>query len=242
MTNNSDLATNTTSEIHIPEGKFAASLDSRIYYTNIDSLTIPTIEQIYPGNCAEYSALNTSLIALYMGYSIGDELTIFLDKHTLTQAKDTLETGFVLPVLQTLHELPNPCGFSISQPDRQNLMEKQQNIYSALEGTNAALLFWAMLNGIDKDCPINNLQTNYSEELNSRLRSTQNLAVLVGNTSIGHATAIFKSSKHYFSIDPLRTNNVIKSENEENVLNDIENLLNQREGYILISDLKDEKK
>ena len=241
MTNNSDFATDTLPEITIPEGKFEAPFDSRICYTNIDNLTIPTIEQTHTGNCAEYSALDASLMALYLGYSIGDELTIFLNNHTLTQAKDTLEAGFVLPVLQTLHELPKPCGFSVSQPDRQNAQEKQQNIYAALEGTNAALIFWTMLNGKGKNCPMNNLQTGYSQELDSRLRSAQNLAILVGNTSLGHATTILKSNNHYFSIDSLRIGNVVKSEREESILSDIANLLNQRRGYILLSDLRNEE-
>lgn len=232
---------NASDPIIIPSGTFEAPFDSRICYTQIEGLRIPTIEQTIPGNCAEYSALDASLMALSLGYSIGDELTIFLNKHSLTQVKDTLEAGFVLPVLQTLHELPKPCGFSVSQSDRQNAQDKQRDIYAALEGTNAALIFWTMLNGTDKNCPMNNLQTSYTPELNSRLRSTQDLAILVGNTSLGHATAIFKSNGGYFSIDSLRIGNVVKSEREESILSGIASLLNQRRGYILLSDLRNEE-
>ena len=227
--------------IVIPEGKTEAPFDSRICYTNIGGITIPTIEQTVAGNCAEYAALDTSLIATNLGYKVGEELKIFLNRDSLEYAKDHLEAGFVLPVLQSLHEIQRPCGFSVSQQDRNNLLEKQQNIYTALEGTNAALLFWAMLNGAEKDCPSNNLHTNYTQELDSRLRSTQDLAILIGDVHAGHATAILKSNGCYFSIDSMRLGHVVQSESADTTTSNIQNLLNQRRGYILLSNLQDEE-
>ncbi len=232
---------NASDSIIIPSGTFEAPSDSRICYTQVEGLRIPTIEQTIAGNCAEYAALDTSLMAISLGYEIGEELTIFLNRNPLERTKDHLEAGFVLPILQTLHGIQRPCGISVSQQDRNNLLEKQRNIYTALEGTNAALLFWTMLNGTEKDCSMDNLQTNYTPELSSRLSTSQDLAILIGDTAAGHATAILKSKGHYFSIDSMRIGHVIQSETENAIQTNIQNLLVQRRGYILISNLTDEE-
>lgn len=226
----------------VPDGKFEAPNDSNIYYTKIqigDTTTIlPTIEQLSEGNCAEYSALNVALMALYFDFPIGDELQTFLDKHSMQEAKDILEAGYVLHLLNYFHSLQTPCGLKLQPEDRSNLIEKRQDIYASLTGTNSSLIFWSMLNGIESKCTSDNLRTSYSPELESRITSTNDLAIYFCDVANVHATGIFKYQGHYFSVDSMRRNNVIQLETEGAMVLKIKNLLQNRNGYILLSDLK----
>ena len=225
----------------VPDGKFEAPNDSVIYKTRIqignEIVVLPTIEQLSEGNCAEYSALNMALMSLYFDFSIGDELQTFLDQHSMPEAKDVLEAGYILHMLNYFHSITNPCGFTIQPSDRDNLTEKKRNIYESLTSTNSALIYWSMLNSTDSKCPKENLATTYTPELETRITSTPNLAIDFADIARAHATGIFKYHGHYFSIDSIRKDNVIKSETEETIIRRIKDLLQNGNGYIILSDL-----
>lgn len=226
--------------IEVPPGNFEAPRDQIIYNTRLSvgssTFEIPTIEQTESGNCTEYSYLNAALMARSFGLPIGEELKIFLDRRSLKYVVDNFEHEYVIPILEYAHQFS--LGIKISPNDIENLNIKRRDIYESLTATNGTLLFWLMLNGLEKALPNNNFIQSYAPELVKRLRENRNYAIMEGGMTLAHATTIVKIEGAYFSIDPFRRGEVIRYKREEETLNRIRAFLNGR-NFLIISDFSE---
>lgn len=210
-----EVSTIVNNPIVIPEGKFRAPGDYRITSVALNlngtPRNIDLIKQTFSGNCAEYTTLNTVLIAQAAGLVVNPDITTYLAKNPSLNL-NTLENDFVIPFLlnaQEKHpELPSTAD------DVMNLVTKSSNSYESLTNQNSVLLFRDALSSIDTkfergeqiktQADIENMQLNYLS------------AIFMGSND--HATSMLKLGDQYVHIDPYFNQNVAKILSEQDAL------------------------
>jgi hypothetical protein len=204
-----------TKPIVIPEGKMAAPGDYRVIPVRVDingrPRNIDLVKQTRQGNCAEYTVLDTVLIAQAAGYAINPQVAEYLS-HNPNFNLDRLESDFVIPFLLNAQEAHTEQP--TTSVDVDNLGTKIDNPQESLTKANSVLLFREALSPVEIKFDSTDQIANQSDI--QRMRSSYLTAIFMGASN--HATSMLKLGDQYLHIDPYFNQNIVKVLSEPDAL------------------------
>jgi len=208
------------SPIVVPEGKFAAPGDFQIQNVLMmlynRSEYVPLIRQIFPGNCAEYTTLDSAIILSKFGVEVNGAVLVYMDGQPNYNIP-TVENDLTIPlVLQAQEEMKtksfngNSVPFPVEKSDVENVEEKTKNPYEPLSNTNSALFFRKIVSPKDTDFQPDDFVTSWSDAVGLKLVEREVQAIFIGSGD--HATSILKFGDRYIYINPF-SQEIVREQN-----------------------------
>lgn len=209
--------------IVVPEGKMAAPGDFRIENIRIRltnrTESIPLIRQTKPGNCAEYTALNTAIVLEKFGIEVNDSVLQYMrgqPDYNLPTVENDLTIPLVLRAqenMKTLSVNGEQIQFPSNRHDVDNLTSKYEDPYEPLTNTNSALLFREIVSPKDTIIEPTDFVTSWSDSVGRKLTEREVQAIFIGSGD--HATSIVKLGERYLYIDPYNNPDIVQELNLE---------------------------
>lgn len=221
-------------KIVVPEGRFEAPRDYQRQTVRMELLgntqQLELIKQTRAGNCAEYTTLDTVLVAKAAGLAVNPQLDEYLANNPRLNL-DTLETDFVLPFLLNSqeHHTEQPTQLA----DVNNLAGKVTDPYESLTKANSVLLFRDSLSPqLFQFKPEDQISDENGVQ---RMKLNEIAAIFIGNE--GHATSLLKLSDKYLHIDPYFNQNIVKSISEDEATSLLRDAIRQPGSIVTINPL-----
>lgn len=221
-------------KIVVPEGKFEAPRDYQNVTVNIDLLGTPQnvelIKQVREGNCAEYTTLDTVLLAQSAGLAVNPQVVEYLANNPRLNL-DTLESDFVIPFLLNAQEKHAEQPSETTDVD--NLDVKLSNPYESLTKRNSMILFREALSPIPTPFKLED-QISDSEDI-ERMKLNELIAVFIGSSN--HATSLLKLGNQYLHVDPYFNQDIAKVLSEADATKLLQDAINQPGSIVTMNPL-----
>lgn len=183
--------------IVVPKGEFSAPGDYKIIRVGKESENFYLVKQLYSGNCAEYTMINTILMAKGLegaGLKFNDKVENYL-KNNPSFNLDIVEKDLVIPML--CDSLDKHKEMKPGEEHTENLSLKLNNPYESLTALNSILLFRDALS--PRDTKIKSTDKIDGTNINDAF-TEDFCAFFIGDNN--HATSILKLKDDYYHIDP----------------------------------------
>jgi hypothetical protein len=220
-----DVVLDNPPKIVIPEGRMAAPGDYRIMPVRLNVAgrpqNIDLIQQTFQGNCAEYTTLNTVLIARAAGFAVNPAVAEYL-AHNPRFNLDAVERDLVIPLTLNAQET-HMREVPTTQVDVDNLVIKADSPRESLTKSNSVLLFRESLSPVT-------MKFNGSDQIRNqadiqRMRSNEVAAIFMGSSD--HATSLLKLGEQYIHVDPFFNQNIAKVIPEQDALGILARVISQ---------------
>ena len=230
------MAENVYDSIRIPEGRFGAQTDYELKNVHLKLAgrkeNLKLIKQTFPGNCAEYTTLNTALLISRAGMAINPNLDVYLKMNPSLDLSD-VEAEIAIPLILLAQE--KHTNLEISGSDLDNIETKMYNPYEPLTNINSAMLFREAISPVTSSFKGNEVLTTYSREVQDRILTQETLAVFVGSRD--HATSWIKLGQQCYHIDPYFNSNIVSTATKAEMEESVRESLNQADSFITVNDL-----